>query len=276
MVSSFIGAPKKSASISRRQYCLETGFVQEFATINTLQQIRVSKNVGRTLCAMVQCILADSDFPSSMWRKLFMADAYLKNRTPHKALKIETSFKILDGEGADLSHLCAIGARPFVHIKDSRKLEAAAWEGKVCDYSEESKFYRVWIPKTCHVVGNRNVTFIRDTAAPASPAFKAPSVARSGIAIGGSRRRHSGQRLHFIRRLITGCKGIYRCSGLHHQHSLSPREHEWHSGQPASVGVSRPNQQSRQERLAHVRCTFAWSRIANVTVGWSSSPCRLQ
>ena len=60
---------------------------------------------------MVRCMLADSGFSSSMWGELFIAAAYLKNRTPHKALKMETLFKMLHGEEADLSHLRVIGAR---------------------------------------------------------------------------------------------------------------------------------------------------------------------
>ena len=103
-----------------RQYCLETGIVQEFAATNTPQQNGVSECVGRTMCAMVRCMLADSGFPSSMWRELFMVAAYPKNRNPHKALKMKTPFKMLHGEEADLSHLRVIGARTFVHIKDSR------------------------------------------------------------------------------------------------------------------------------------------------------------
>ena len=45
-------------------------------------------------------------------------------------------------------------------IEDSRKLDAAAWEGKVCGYSKESKYCRVWNPKTRRVVESKNVTFI--------------------------------------------------------------------------------------------------------------------
>ena len=146
-----------------RQYCLETDIIQEFAA-NTPQQIGVSERVGRTLCAMVRCMLADSGFPSSLWGELFMAAAYLKNRTPHKALKMETPFKMLHGEEAYLSHLRVIGVRAFVYIKDSRKLDPAAWEGKVCDYSEERKYYQVWNPKSHHVVESRNVTFIETPA----------------------------------------------------------------------------------------------------------------
>ena len=69
-----------------------------------------------------------------------MAVTGLKKRTPHMALKRETPFKMLHGEKADFSHLCVIGFRTFVHTKDSRKLDAAAWESKVCSYySEERK-----------------------------------------------------------------------------------------------------------------------------------------
>ena len=105
-------------------------------------------------------MLADSGFSSSMWGELFMAAVCLKNRTPHKALTMKTSFSMLHGEKADPQHLRVIGARTFVHIKNSRKLDAVAWEGKVCDYSEEKKSYRVWIPKTRRVVESRKVIFI--------------------------------------------------------------------------------------------------------------------
>ena len=124
-----------------QQYCLETGIIEEFAATKTSPQTGASQHMRRTLCAMVRCMLADSGFPSSMWGELSMAVAYLKNRTPHKAL-METPFKIFHGEEADLSHLRIVGAR-IVHTKDSRKLDAAAWEGKVCDYSEERKSHRV-------------------------------------------------------------------------------------------------------------------------------------
>ena len=124
------------------------------------KQTRASKRVDRTLCAMVRSMLAYTGFPSSMGGELFMAAVYFKNRTSHNAFKTETPFKMLHGEEADPSHIRVIGARHFLHIKDSRKVDAAAWEGKVCDYSEERRSYRVWSPKTHSVVESRNVTFI--------------------------------------------------------------------------------------------------------------------
>ena len=168
---------------------------------------------------MVRYILVDSGVPSSMWGELLMAAAYLRNRTLHKAVKMEKPFKMLHDEKVDLSPLRVVGARTFVHVNDSRKLVAAAWEGKVCGYSEESKSYRVWNAKTRRVVESRNVTLSRHRR-PSYPACKALSVARSGTAVIESRPRHFGQRLHIVRPLTAGCNGLHRrCSGLHHQHS---------------------------------------------------------
>ena len=50
-----------------RQYWFETGTIQEFAATKTPQQIGVSECVGRTLCAMVRCMLLDGGFLSTMW-----------------------------------------------------------------------------------------------------------------------------------------------------------------------------------------------------------------
>ena len=44
-------------------YCLQTGMSLEYASTNTSQQIGMSEHVGRTLAAMVRCLLANSRLP---------------------------------------------------------------------------------------------------------------------------------------------------------------------------------------------------------------------
>ena len=66
-----------------------------------------------------------------------MVTAYLKDITLQNALKM------FHGEEAQLSHLCGVGASILVHTRGSRKLVAAAWEGKVCGYIKEIRSYRV-------------------------------------------------------------------------------------------------------------------------------------
>ena len=90
-----------------------------------------------------------------------MAASCICNRTPHLARNMETPYKKLYGKDADLSHLKIIGARAFVHIKNSNKLGHTSWERMVCGFSEtESNSYRIWNPKTRRVVESRNVVFI--------------------------------------------------------------------------------------------------------------------
>ena len=108
-----------------------------------------------------------------------MATAYLKNRTPHKALKMETPFKMLHGEEADLLHLRVVGAKPFVHIKDSKISTPRPGKGEGAAIARRANLTKsgtqsltaLWREKRHHY---------RDTAVPASPAFKGLFVARSG------------------------------------------------------------------------------------------------
>ena len=55
-----------------KAYCLETGITQEFAALNTPQQIGVPERVRRTLCGMVRYVLVDSGLPPFLWGELMM------------------------------------------------------------------------------------------------------------------------------------------------------------------------------------------------------------
>ena len=46
---------------------LQTGVLLESASTNTPQQIGMSARVGRTLAAMVRCMLAESGQPKILW-----------------------------------------------------------------------------------------------------------------------------------------------------------------------------------------------------------------
>ena len=144
-----------------KAYCQKTDITQQFTATNTPQQTVVSERVGRTLCAMVRSMRADSGLPPFLWRGLMMAALYIWNRIPYWALKMETPYKKLYGKDANLSHLKIIGARAFVRIKNPNKLGHTSWEGMVCGFSEtESSSYRIWNPKTLRVVESRKVVFI--------------------------------------------------------------------------------------------------------------------
>ena len=100
-----------------KAFCQETGITQQFEATNTPQQIGILERVGRTLCTMSRCMRFDSGLPPFWGGELMMATSYICNRIPHSTLNMETPYKKLYGNDADLSHLKIIGTRAFVHIK---------------------------------------------------------------------------------------------------------------------------------------------------------------
>ena len=145
-----------------KSYRQETCITQKLAATNTPQKVGVSERVGRTLCAMVRCIRVDRGLPPFLWGELMMAASYSCNRIPHSGLNMETPYKKLYGKDADIFHLKIIGARVFVHIKNSNKLSYTSWDEMVCGFSEAaSNSYRICNPKKRRVVERRNVVFIK-------------------------------------------------------------------------------------------------------------------
>ena len=140
---------------------LQTGVSFEYASIITPQQIGMSERIGRTLAAMVRCMLADGGLPKFLWGELMFTAAFLSNRVPHSAIGMQSPYKMLHGTEPDLRLLRVIGARPFVHIETySKKLELKAVEKRRVGYSNNRKSYRVYNPVTRCIMESRNVIFI--------------------------------------------------------------------------------------------------------------------
>ena len=95
---------------------------------------------------------------------------YLSNRSPHSALEGATPYFRMHNKEADISGLRAIGARAFVHRETyTRKLDGRAFEGKLCESSQDSRAYRIYNPAKGTVVESRNVTFLETPAYTTSP-----------------------------------------------------------------------------------------------------------
>ena len=72
-----------------KSYYRQTGVLLVFASTNTPQQIGPSERVGRTLAAMIRCMLADSGLPTFLWGELMFTAAYLANKSPHSVLGMQ-------------------------------------------------------------------------------------------------------------------------------------------------------------------------------------------
>ncbi|CAM9993083.1 unnamed protein product, partial [Sphacelaria rigidula] len=130
-----------------RAYRKESGIKIEYAATNIPQQIGVSERDSQTLVGITRCLLRDGDFPPFMWGELMLTAAYLANRSPHSMLGGATPYSRMYIKTPDLSRLRVIGARAFVHHERyKKKLEDAAFEGKLCGFGLDSKTYRVHNP----------------------------------------------------------------------------------------------------------------------------------
>ena len=86
---------------------------------------------------------------------------YTLNRTGTRLLQDYTPFEAYFGVPPSVSHLRPFGCPTFVHIPVQlrRKLDPKAQQGIFVGYSEESKAFRVWVPKQSRVITTRDVTF---------------------------------------------------------------------------------------------------------------------
>lgn len=87
--------------------------------------------------------------------------AFLGNRAPHTAIRMQSPYKILHRTEPGLRLLRVIGARAFSHVKTYiKKLELKAVEGRLVGYSNNSKNYCVYMLATGCIMDCRNVIFI--------------------------------------------------------------------------------------------------------------------
>ena len=142
-------------------YCLQTGVSLEYDSTNTPQQIGMSERVGRTLVAMLRCILPAADCQNFSGEIFVFMAALLGNIAPHSAIGMQSPYKMPYGPELDLRLLRVIGARAFVHIETYSQSHALkAVKGRLLGYNNISRSYRVYHPATRRIMEGRNVIFI--------------------------------------------------------------------------------------------------------------------
>ena len=100
-----------------QDYRLQTGVSLEYESTHTPRKIGMSECVGRTLAAMVRCMLAGSGPPKFLWGELMFTAASLGNRASHSAIGMQSPCKMPRGTEPDLILFRVIGARAFENIE---------------------------------------------------------------------------------------------------------------------------------------------------------------
>ena len=117
--------------------------------------------MNRTLVETVRSMLSCANLPHKFWGEALSTAAYLRNRSPTKAVKGMTPYEAWTGEKPKVDHLRIFGCQAFVHVpKDERKkLDSKSRKCVLMGYGTTTKGYRLYDPLKKKVVFSRDVIF---------------------------------------------------------------------------------------------------------------------
>ena len=103
----------------------------------------------------------DSGVGGDFWAEAIATAAYLKNRSPTKALKSVTTYEAWTKRKPDLRHLRIFGCKALVRIPAAfrKKLDSKSKECIFVGYSDNTKVYRLVDPVTKKLQIARDVVF---------------------------------------------------------------------------------------------------------------------
>src|SRR5689334_16283469 len=105
--------------------------------------------MNRILVEMARCMLHHAGLDHQFWGEAVMTAAYIRNRSPTKALKaLLTPVEAFGAGKPKLQHLRVFGCTAYVHIPQQKrhKLDQKALKCILVGYSTENKAYRLWNP----------------------------------------------------------------------------------------------------------------------------------
>lgn len=125
------------------------------------EQNGVAERANRTLIETARSMLVDSRLPHSFWAEAVSTAAYMRNRSPTKAMKELTPYEAWTGQKPDVGGLRVFGCQAFVHIpKDERrKLDSMSQKCIFLGYGATTKGCHLYDPQKKIICHSRDVIF---------------------------------------------------------------------------------------------------------------------
>ena len=147
-----------------QEYHKTEGVRHELTVPKNPEQNGVAERINRTLIETARSMLIDSHLPHSFWAEAVSTAAYLRNRSPTKAVAEMTPYEAWTGKRPQVDGLRVFGCQAFVHIpKDERKkLDSKSRRCIFLGYGVTTKGYRLYDPMKKKVCYSRDVIFMED------------------------------------------------------------------------------------------------------------------
>lgn len=143
------------------EYLKSAGIKRQLTVPYTPQQNGVAERCNRTLVEMARAMLNSAALNESFWAEAVACAAYLRNRSPTKALDGKTPFEMFTGHKPVVKHLRVFGCIAVALEKGpKKKFQEKGKEYTMVGYSESSKAYRLFDKTTGDVKISRDVCFI--------------------------------------------------------------------------------------------------------------------
>lgn len=148
-------------SMEFSDYCKEQGIRRQLTTAYTPQQNGIAERKNRTVMNMVRSMLSTRKVPKVFWAEAVNWTFYILNRCPTLAVKNITPQEAWNGVKPSVEHFRVWGSLAHVHVSDQKrgKLDDKSIICVLLGFSEESKAYRLYNPKTEKVIVSRDVVF---------------------------------------------------------------------------------------------------------------------
>ncbi|KAG6528166.1 hypothetical protein ZIOFF_010316 [Zingiber officinale] len=149
-----------------KKYFREHGIRHELTARFTPQQNGVSEKKNRTIVECMRCMLKRKNLQTEFWAEAVSCTGYLINRFPTKILKDCTPHEAWYGRKSDIRHLKVFGSVAYSLIPQANKNKFDDKSEKCIfiGYSERSKAYKLYNPKTKKIVISRDVLFDEDAS----------------------------------------------------------------------------------------------------------------
>ncbi|KAL5494293.1 hypothetical protein EMCRGX_G015594 [Ephydatia muelleri] len=138
-----------------QEYLKTEGVRHELTIPKNPEQNGVAERINRTLIETARSMLIDSHLPHSFWAEAISTAAYLRNKSPTKAVAEMTPYEAWTGKKPQVDGLRVFGCQAFVHIpKDERKkLDSKSRRCIFLGYGVTTKGYRLYDPlkKKCNL-----------------------------------------------------------------------------------------------------------------------------
>ena len=147
-----------------KKWAADRGIVIETTAPYSPQHNGVAERFNRTLIELARAMLIARNLPTFLWAEAVAHAAYIRNRSPTKALDGKTPYEAWTGKKPDVSHFQEFGCDVWVlkQGENLSKLEPKSKKMKFVGFIDEQKSIRYYDAPKRSIRVSRNATFVEN------------------------------------------------------------------------------------------------------------------